>query len=70
MSKHTKKHSPHDLATLVEKVSEAQANVAYWRRQAVIRHNRDAIAEAKGLASAWESTLAARAAKLNPTATR
>lgn len=49
-------------AALVKSVEEAQFNVAYYRRQAVIRTHPDGIAEAKGLAAVWASTLAARMA--------
>ena len=46
-------------------VTEAAENVAYWRRQVLVRTQPQAIAEAKGLASAWESTRKARQAKLD-----
>ena len=51
-----------DLAAAVE---EAQFNLAYYSRQAVIRTNPVASAEAKGLVAAWQTTLAARMAALH-----
>jgi hypothetical protein len=55
---------------LADEVAEAQFNYAYWKRQAITRETQPSIAEAKALAAVWKTTLAARAAKLHPTATR
>jgi hypothetical protein len=41
-------------------VNDAAENVAYWKRQALLRIEPHAIATAKGLASVWESTRKAR----------
>jgi hypothetical protein len=45
-------------------VKEAHENHQYWRRQAVVRDNESAKANAAGLRDAWRSTLAARTATL------
>ena len=46
-------------------VTEAVENANYWRRQSLLRIQPAAIAEAKGLASAWETTRKARQARLD-----
>ena len=48
------------LADLAAAVAEAKENSEYWRRQAILLTHPDAIAQARGLAAAWKSTLAAR----------
>jgi len=51
-------------AELEAALKDATENLAYWKRQAVIRENPTAKAEAAGLAGAWEYTVKARRAAL------
>lgn len=51
--------------TLPQPITEAMENLQYWRRQALIRQDSKARKEAAGLASAWQTTLAARVAEAN-----
>jgi hypothetical protein len=47
----------------------AQEELAYWRRQAVVRMTEQGKAEARGRVTIWTSTLAARVEKHNPKTT-
>lgn len=51
-------------ADLEAALTESTENLTYWRRQAVIRENPAAKADAAGLAVAWEYTAKARRAAL------
>lgn len=45
-------------------LKDASENLQYWKRQAFLRTDAKAKAEAAGLASAWKTTIAAKEAHL------
>ena len=55
---------PPSIRQLEAAAIEASENLAYYRRQVVVRTNLQGIAEAKVLVAAWTTTLAARTAAL------
>ena len=56
-------------AQLATELIEARKNVAYWRRQQLLRFDHTAKVQAGALAQLWESTLATREARFNAAVT-